>query len=103
MQTTDTLKSSPRSDEPRLLHSTPEGACQRVHRHYAFLVGPSSTPARCRDWMHGTYGGQDKAVVVTTPSAALLFVACLSIRLPAPDAKFEELSVELFGEGASNK
>jgi hypothetical protein len=72
-------------------------------RHYAFLVGPSSTPARCRDWMHGTYGGQDKAVVVTTPSAALLFVACLSIRLPAPDAKFEELSVELFGEGASNQ
>jgi hypothetical protein len=53
--------------------------------------------------MHGTYGGQDKAVVVTTPSAALLFVACLSIRLPAPDAKFEELSVELFGEGASNQ
>jgi len=45
-----------------------EVLCLPSRKAYASLVGPcqmpiiGSTPARCRDCIHGTYGGQGKAV-----------------------------------------
>jgi hypothetical protein len=47
---------------------------------YTFVVELELTPLRFdnpHDAVNGTYGGQGKAVAVTTPSAALLFVDLL--------------------------
>jgi hypothetical protein len=67
------------------LHRMPEGPCPRIRRHYAFLVGLGDPRFDTRTMpTNGTYGGQGKAVVVTTPSAALLFVSRLSFAQPFP-------------------